>query len=365
MAQVRMENVSKRFKEVIAVEKVNLVIEDREFLVLLGPSGCGKSTTLRMVAGLEELTAGDIFIGDRCVNEVPAKDRDIAMVFQNYALYPHKNVYNNLAFGLKLRKFPKQEIDQRVRKTARTLEIEDLLDRKPRELSGGQRQRVAMGRAIVRQPKVFLFDEPLSNLDAKLRVQMRAELSKLHSRLGTTIIYVTHDQVEAMTLGDRIVIMDRGRIIQMGLPLEVYNHPRNLFVAEFIGSPPMSLLDSRVEADGHELYIVVEGNRLPIPRHLHKRFGKAVDQEVILGLRPEHISEAREDEISPGCPRVRATVEVVEPLGPQVILLASFGSAKLNASVGTQCKTVPGTNMEFGLNLNHMHLFGKESGDAF
>ncbi|HEY8497197.1 MAG TPA: sn-glycerol-3-phosphate ABC transporter ATP-binding protein UgpC, partial [Limnochordales bacterium] len=255
MARVVLENVTKRYGNVVAVNKANLVIEDEEFVVLVGPSGCGKSTTLRMIAGLEEITEGNIYIGDRLVNDVPPKDRDIAMVFQNYALYPHMNVYDNMAFGLKLRKFPKDEIDRRVREAARMLGIEHLLDRKPKQLSGGQRQRVAVGRAIVREPAAFLMDEPLSNLDAKLRVQMRAELSKLHNRLRTTTIYVTHDQTEAMTMGDRIVVMKDGFIQQVGAPLEIYENPNNVFVAGFIGSPAMNFLNAVLRRDGDDVVV--------------------------------------------------------------------------------------------------------------
>src|SRR5690554_4909171 len=258
MAKVVLEKVTKRFGNVTAVNQANLEIRDKEFIVLVGPSGCGKSTTLRMVAGLEEITEGNIYIGDTLVNDVPPKDRDIAMVFQNYALYPHMDVYNNMAFGLKLRKFPKAEIDKRVKEAARMLGIENLLDRKPKALSGGQRQRVAVGRAIVREPKVFLMDEPLSNLDAKLRVQMRAELSKLHARLQTTAIYVTHDQVEAMTMGDRIVVMRDGFIQQVADPLTLYNQLVNMFVAGFIGSPAMNFLDAKLVKEGDNYYL--EGN---------------------------------------------------------------------------------------------------------
>jgi len=265
MAQVTLENVSKRFDEVVAVRDVNLMVKDREFVVLVGPSGCGKSTTLRMIAGLEEITAGTIKIGDRVVNDVPPKDRDIAMVFQNYALYPHMTVYDNMAFGLKLRKFPKAEIQQRVQDAAEILGIQELLTRKPRALSGGQRQRVAVGRAIVRKPQVFLFDEPLSNLDAKLRVAMRAELKKLHDRLQATVVYVTHDQVEAMTMGDRIVIMKDGLIQQVGAPLEVYAFPQNQFVAGFIGSPAMNFISCTVTARDGNLFFIAPGLALPVP----------------------------------------------------------------------------------------------------
>ena len=265
MASVVLKSVTKRYGNVTAVNSIDLEIKDKEFIVLVGPSGCGKSTTLRMVAGLEEISDGTISIGDTVVNDVPPKDRDIAMVFQNYALYPHMDVYNNMAFGLKLRKFPKAEIDRRVKEAAKLLGIENLLDRKPKALSGGQRQRVAVGRAIVREPKVFLMDEPLSNLDAKLRVQMRAELSKLDNRLQTTIIYVTHDQTEAMTMGDRIVVMKDGFIQQVGAPLEIYNNPNNIFVAGFIGSPAMNFLDATLRKQGDKYVIDTKGFKVEIP----------------------------------------------------------------------------------------------------
>ncbi|HHW15219.1 MAG TPA: sn-glycerol-3-phosphate ABC transporter ATP-binding protein UgpC, partial [Firmicutes bacterium] len=265
MASVTLKGVSKRFGNVTAVDNVNLEIADREFVVLVGPSGCGKTTTLRMVAGLEEITEGEIYIGERLVNDVAPKDRDIAMVFQNYALYPHMNVYDNMAFALKIRKVRRDEIDRRVRAAAQLLGIENLLDRKPKALSGGQRQRVALGRAIVREPKVFLMDEPLSNLDAKLRVQMRSELSKLHNRLQTTVIYVTHDQTEAMTMGDRIVVMKDGKVQQVGTPLDIYEHPANVFVAGFIGSPAMNFFQVRLDEANGQLFADFGSFRLPLP----------------------------------------------------------------------------------------------------
>src|SRR5690554_5825222 len=274
LSQVILKGVTKRFGNVVAVDNIDLEIKDKEFIVLVGPSGCGKSTTLRMVAGLEEITEGDIYIGENIVNDVAPKDRDIAMVFQNYALYPHMDVYNNMAFGLKLRKFPKAEIDKRVNEAARVLGIENLLKRKPKELSGGQRQRVALGRAIVREPKVFLMDEPLSNLDAKLRVQMRAELAKLHDRLQTTIIYVTHDQTEAMTMGDRIVVMKDGLIQQVGAPLEIYNNPNNVFVAGFIGSPAMNFMEVILKREDDNYFVVSKNGqmKLRIPKEREAYF---------------------------------------------------------------------------------------------
>jgi len=300
VAQVILQHVTKRFGNVVAVNDANLEVRDREFIVLVGPSGCGKSTTLRMVAGLEDITEGNIYIGETLVNDIPPKDRDIAMVFQNYALYPHMDVYNNMAFGLKLRKLPKSEIDRRVKEAARMLGIENLLDRKPKALSGGQRQRVAVGRAIVREPKVFLMDEPLSNLDAKLRVQMRAELSKLHARLQTTAIYVTHDQTEAMTMGDRICVLRDGVIQQVGAPLDIYGHPINMFVAGFIGSPPMNFVNGVIKKSGDDLIFDSGTFKLTIaPDRVRqiKSLPAYVDKEVTFGIRPEHIEDAK---LSPG-----------------------------------------------------------------
>ena len=286
MARVILENISKNFGTVQAVKDFNLTVEDKEFVILVGPSGCGKSTALRMVAGLEEPTTGNIYIGDRAVNDLPPKDRDIAMVFQEYALYPHMSVYKNMAFGLKLRKFPRNEINQRVREASEILGIHELLERKPKQLSGGQRQRVAVGRAIVRKPAVFLFDEPLSNLDAKLRVQMRAELSKLHDRLQTTIIYVTHDQVEAMTMGTKIVVMKDGLIHQIGSPLGVYNFPVNLFVAGFIGSPVMNFIPCRILSKDGRLSIDAEAFQLPVPERRLPIINRWLDQRPFLESGP-------------------------------------------------------------------------------
>ncbi|HBT17730.1 MAG TPA: sugar ABC transporter ATP-binding protein, partial [Firmicutes bacterium] len=292
MAKVVFEHVYKKFPNgVIAVNDFNLEIKDKEFVVLVGPSGCGKTTSLRCVAGLEEASSGNIYIGDNIVNDVAPKDRDIAMVFQNYALYPHMDVYNNMAFGLKLRKFPKVEIERRVKEAAKILGIENLLDRRPKALSGGQRQRVALGRAIVREPKVFLMDEPLSNLDAKLRVQMRAELQKLHNRLKTTIIYVTHDQIEAMTMGDRIVVMKDGVVQQVGRPLDIYDNPNNVFVAGFIGTPPMNFMEGVLKQENNRLYVDLETIKIYVPAGKFKTANMYVDKEVIFGIRPENISE--------------------------------------------------------------------------
>src|SRR5579864_6520770 len=294
MAQVALRNIVKMFDKTPAVQGIDLDIADREFIVLVGPSGCGKSTTLRMVAGLEEATSGEIYIGDQLVNDVPPKDRDIAMVFQNYALYPHMTVFENMSFGLRLKRFPKADIKERVEAAARILDITDLLQRRPKQLSGGQRQRVAMGRAIVRHPKVFLFDEPLSNLDAKLRVQMRLEIKRVHQKVKTTTVYVTHDQVEAMTLADRVVVMNAGRIEQVGTPQELYHHPETRFVAGFIGSPTMNFMSCRLEQNGAGLKIAISDQlsfSVPAARCGHYR--PFAGKQLILGLRPEHITEPR------------------------------------------------------------------------
>jgi len=365
VAEIKLKNVTKKFKDTVAVEKIDLSVIDKEFLVLVGPSGCGKSTTLRMIAGLEEVTEGEIFIGDRKVNTLHPKDRNIAMVFQNYALYPHMSVFNNLAFGLKQHRVPRPEIHVRVQEVAKMLGIEDLLNRKPRELSGGQRQRVAMGRAIVRDPSVFLFDEPLSNLDAKLRVQMRAELAKLHERLQTTVIYVTHDQIEAMTLADRIVIMNDGKIMQIGNPMKVYENPKNLFVAGFIGSPAMNLFNVRLIEEKETVCVKNENFNLTIPDTLKDRFSGAKGRELILGIRPEHIYGKNIKSFFQGCVYLKTTIEVVEPIGSQVILLATCGSDQITACVDPQTKAKPHMEMEFLVDMNKMHLFDSSTGVSF
>jgi len=363
VAGVTLEHVTKRFGNVVAVHDANLEIKDKEFVVLVGPSGCGKSTTLRMVAGLEEITEGNIYIGDTLVNDIPPKDRDIAMVFQNYALYPHMDVYNNMAFGLKLRKFPRAEIDRRVKEAAKILGIENLLDRKPKALSGGQRQRVALGRAIVREPKVFLMDEPLSNLDAKLRVTMRAELSKLHARLQTTAIYVTHDQTEAMTMGDRIVVMKDGVIQQVGAPLEIYDNPVNVFVAGFIGTPPMNFLEVVLKREGDDYYVQNEALRLkidPVRAREIKNIGAYVDKEVIFGIRPEDIDDAK---IHPGEPdnTVVAMVDVTEPMGSEVIAYFSKGENSFVARIDPHTEAKDGQEHPVKFNMRKIHLFDKET----
>jgi multiple sugar transport system ATP-binding protein len=365
LSEIRLKEVTKRFGDSTAVDRIDLTANDKEFLVLVGPSGCGKTTTLRMIAGLEETTEGEVYIGDRMVNNVPPKDRDIAMVFQNYALYPHMSVYKNLAFGLKQRKFPKPEINLRVTEVAQMLGIKELLKRKPKELSGGQRQRVAMGRAIVRKPEVFLFDEPLSNLDAKLRVQMRAELARLHRRLETTIVYVTHDQIEAMTLADRIVVMNNGIIMQTGAPMNVYDNPQNLFVAGFIGSPAMNFFDVRLAGEKGALFVESENFRLTASDRLQDRFMHAKDRELVLGIRPEHIYDRGVKGEFPGGELLKATVEVVEPIGSQVILLASCGSSNLTACVDPQTHAKPNMELEFVVDTNRLHLFDKTTEKAY
>lgn len=359
MAKVILENISKNFGTVQALKDFNLEVEDKEFAILVGPSGCGKSTALRIIAGLEEPSTGKIYIGDRLVNDLPPKDRDIAMVFQEYALYPHMTVYKNMAFGLKLRKFPKEEIDRRVKEAAEILGIQELLDRKPRQLSGGQRQRVAVGRAIVRKPAVFLFDEPLSNLDAKLRVQMRMELSKLHDRLQTTIIYVTHDQVEAMTMGTKIVVMKDGVIQQIGSPLEVYHYPVNLFVAGFIGSPVMNFISCRILNEGNQLVLDAEDFRLRIPEKRAPYYQSLIGKEVIFGIRPNDIYDRHYASENIKGHTIRATVDVIEPLGSETHLNVTIGRHSLVAVVGTQTHVRLHEEIKLALDLNKMHLFEK------
>lgn len=364
MAEVILESVTKIFPpKVVAVKQFSLHVADHEFLVLVGPSGCGKSTTLRMVAGLEEITEGTIRIGERVVNDVPPKDRDIAMVFQNYALYPHMTVYKNLAFGLKLRKFPRKEIDSRVRDAAQVLGIEDLLDRKPKALSGGQRQRVAVGRAIVRQPKAFLFDEPLSNLDAKLRVEMRAELNKLHNRISTTIIYVTHDQVEAMTLGDRIVVMNEGEIQQVGAPLEIYNRPTNRFVAGFVGTPPMNFLDGKIVAHGGGVAFEEGSATIPLSARFAERLRGYVGREVFFGIRPEDVMDRPPSDEGVTTFGLRTTVEVVEPLGDEMILYLKTPTHEFLGKVGSHGDISDGQALEVSLNIGKVHVFDAETGE--
>jgi multiple sugar transport system ATP-binding protein len=355
MAQVLMKDLNKKYDEVHAVKDVNLHIRDKEFVVLVGPSGCGKTTTLRMVAGLEEITAGEIAIGDRIVNDLPPKDRDIAMVFQNYALYPHMTVYDNMAFGLKMRKFPKAEIQKRVQDAAEILGIQELLKRKPRQLSGGQRQRVAVGRAIVRHPQVFLFDEPLSNLDAKLRVQMRVELKRLHERLETTAIYVTHDQVEAMTLGDRVVVMKDGWVQQVGEPLELYGKPANRFVAGFIGSPAMNFVDTTVAESNGAMWLESPGLRIPVPAECVERLKPYKGQHITLGIRPEDVHVA--SGADPGQYQFDSVVDVVEPLGSEILLDIKVGPNVLVARVEPTVRVKVHETLRLALDHEQLHFF--------
>ena len=356
MADVALKNVTKRFDEVDAVRGINLQIPDKEFVVLVGPSGCGKSTTLRMIAGLEEVTAGDIVIGGDIVNDVPPKDRDIAMVFQNYALYPHMTVFENMSFGLKLRRVPKPEIRTRVEQAAKILDITDLLARRPKQLSGGQRQRVAMGRAIVRNPKVFLFDEPLSNLDAKLRVQMRTEIKRVHQKVKTTTVYVTHDQVEAMTLADRVVVMNAGRIEQVGPPHELYHMPKTRFVAGFIGSPAMNLMPARLEQNGEGLMLrLSDALAFPVPQSRAARYRPSAGKELTFGLRPEHITEPRGEGRDPRC-EFTVTLDVVEPMGMETMVFFTVNGDEICARVEPSAAGGPGQPMRLYANLNHMHL---------
>ena len=357
MAEVVLKEVKKSYGENTVIEHLDLNIRDKEFMVLVGPSGCGKSTALRMIAGLEEITGGDIEIGGRVVNELPPKDRDIAMVFQSYALSPHMTVRENMAFGLRIRKMPKEEIETRVKRAAEILDIEHLLDRKPKALSGGQRQRVAVGRAIVRNPSVFLFDEPLSNLDAKLRVQMRAEISKLQKRLGTTTIYVTHDQVEAMTMGDRIAILKDGDLQQVGSPLDIYREPANTFVATFIGTPPMNLMDGEVRAGGK---VAGQGFELPLVEEIRKRT-RGEGHGVVVGLRPEHL-RVGEDPSRDGRAPLRLEVEVVELLGHETLVHGRIAGGPLMTAVAPpQFMAAAGDTVELAAELAEIHLFDAET----
>jgi multiple sugar transport system ATP-binding protein len=362
MAQVSLRNVSKVFPgNISAVNKVNLGVENKEFMVLVGPSGCGKSTTLRMIAGLEEISSGDVYIGDKRVNDVPAKDRDIAMVFQNYALYPHMTVEENMSFGLRLRHISKQEIAQRVNEAAEILGIKRLLKRKPRELSGGERQRVAVGRAIVRKPMVFLFDEPLSNLDAKMRVQMRTEIHKLHIRLQTTIIYVTHDQVEAMTMGDRIAVMKDGVISQLGEPIDVYDHPKNKFVASFIGSPPMNFMQGKILKKEGKLYFDEGKIKVKLVEDMHKKMVNYVDQEVFFGIRSEDIYDKLFVSQAPPENIVRVNCEVFEPMGSEVYLYLNTGKHTFIARVSAHDRPKVNQEMDVVFDMSKVHFFDKNT----
>ena len=365
MAGISLKEIYKVYPgDVTAVNDFNLEIKDKEFIILVGPSGCGKSTTLRMIAGLEEITKGELYIGDKLVNEVAPKDRDIAMVFQNYALYPHMSVYKNMAFGLKLRKVPKNEIDRKVKEAAKILDIEELLERKPKALSGGQRQRVALGRAMVRNPAVFLLDEPLSNLDAKLRASMRTEITKLHKKLGTTFVYVTHDQTEAMTMGDRIVVMHQGFIQQVDTPQNLYDNPCNLFVAGFIGTPPMNFMDGEVKKVADRYVVRVGDSDLPLlPQRLsYEKIAPYEDKPVTLGVRPENLhleSTYMDDPATAGVITVK--VDVAELMGSEIYVYAKLGQSNITAKVPPYTKAEPDTPMRIAVDCKKIHLFDKET----
>ena len=359
MARVVIRNLNKTFNDVHVVKGVNLEIRDREFVVLVGPSGCGKTTTLRMVAGLESITSGEILIGETVVNDLPPMDRDIAMVFQNYALYPHMSVYDNMAFGLKMRRFARSDIDRRVREAADILGIEDYLARKPRQLSGGQRQRVALGRAIVRHPQVFLFDEPLSNLDAMLRVQMRVEIKRIHDRLGTTAVYVTHDQVEAMTLGDRVVVMKDGIVQQVGEPLDLYNEPTNRFVAGFIGSPAMNFATVRVHNADNGLRADNAGFGIDVPAEIGRRLQPYAGRDVTIGIRPEDLLIS--DGSHPPGLCFDAVVEVVERLGAEILLDVLVGDQMMVAAVEPTVNAKRGDKLRLALRPERLHFFDTTS----
>ncbi len=362
MASVQYDHVTKQFSETVkAVNDLSLDIKDKEFLVLVGPSGCGKTTALRLLAGLEDISSGTISIGDRVVNDVAPKDRDIAMVFQSYALYPHMSVYDNMAFGLKLRKMSKTEIDKRVKEAAGILGITHLLDRKPKQLSGGQRQRVAVGRAIVREPKVFLFDEPLSNLDAKLRVETRAGISKLHQRLGTTFIYVTHDQTEAMTMASRIAVMRDGVLQQVGTPGELYNHPANVFVAGFIGSPSMNFFNGKLVGSDGDMMFDTGTFKLPVPADIRENLRARNDDMYVVGIRPEDVYDAAYQAPGIDSAVVEAQVDVVEPMGSEIYLNLLSGESQFVARVDPRSKASSGNNIGLAMDINKVHVFDKKS----
>ncbi len=361
MASVELKQVSKVYDgKVMAIKEADLSIADQEFVVLVGPSGCGKSTLLRMIAGLEEISSGDILIDDRLVNNVAPKDRDIAMVFQNYALYPHMTVFDNMAFGLKLRKFPKNEIKERVQEAAHILDIENYLDRKPKALSGGQRQRVALGRAIVRKPKVFLFDEPLSNLDAKLRVQMRIEINRLHHKLQTTMIYVTHDQVEAMTMGDKIVVLKDGIIQQVDSPLQLYNNPVNRFVAGFIGSPAMNFIRGELFKNG-TLKFKSSIFNIDLPEKLESKLNKSTGKQVVLGIRPEHLYDLTLNQTKHSSSPQKILVDVVEPIGNEIFVYFSEGDNSYCMRMTPEKLHQAGEKIDIGLDLDKIYFFDTET----
>jgi multiple sugar transport system ATP-binding protein len=365
MASVTYNQVTKTFGDVVAVSDLSIDVADKEFIVFVGPSGCGKTTSLRMLAGLEEISGGEILIGDRVVNDIPPKDRDIAMVFQSYALYPHMSVYDNMAFGLKLRKTPKAEIDRRVKVAAEILGLQDLLGRKPKALSGGQRQRVAVGRAIVREPAVFLMDEPLSNLDAKLRVSARAEISKLHKRLGTTFIYVTHDQVEAMTMGDRIAVMNDGVLMQIDTPRALYSEPANAFVAGFIGSPSMNFFDATLVSEEGKLYADTGDFRVLVPDNGNRSAYEAyAGKEVTFGIRPEHVHAPTYAPPGIVAAPMQANTEVVELLGHEIHLFLNSGRHTFVATVDPRMSVAPGNTVDLVFDMSSMHLFDKSTDQA-
>ncbi len=359
MAKVILEKIEKRFpgNPKPAVAEMTLEIKDKEFVVLVGPSGCGKSTTLRMVAGLEEISAGKVIIDERVVNDIPPKDRDVAMVFQNYALYPHMTVYDNMAFGLKIRKFPKDEIERRVKEASEILGIQELLERRPKQLSGGQRQRVALGRAIVRKPKVFLFDEPLSNLDAKLRGQMRTEIIKLHNRLQATMIYVTHDQVEAMTMGDRIVVMKDGYVQQVGMPVDIYDQPVNKFVAGFIGTPPMNLINGRIEKKDGGLFFNEGSFSVKLDKRMVEKMESHADKEVILGIRPEYIEDKKTTVFTDPDWKVAATVDVIESIGSSAYVYLTTGQSSFVAALDSHKQMKVSEKEDVVFNMEKVHFF--------
>jgi multiple sugar transport system ATP-binding protein len=366
MAGVTLDHISKKYGEVTAVNDLNIQIRDQEFLVLVGPSGCGKSTALRMIAGLEEISGGDLYIGDRRVNDVAPKDRDIAMVFQSYALYPHMSVYDNMAFGLKLRKRPKPEIDRRVKEAAELLGLQNLLQRKPKQLSGGQRQRVALGRAIVREPQVFLMDEPLSNLDAKLRVETRAGLIKLHQRLLTTTVYVTHDQTEAMTMGHRIAVLKDGLMQQLDTPQTLYDRPSNLFVAGFIGTPAMNFFPGQLvmENGGQDMFVQTTGLKLKVPEPIKSKLTSQSGREIIFGVRPEHIHSKAEVRDADPNRTAKVNVSVVEPLGSEVFAYLSANGHEFIARMDAASQPRPGETIETVFDTDHLHVFDKETEQA-
>jgi multiple sugar transport system ATP-binding protein len=361
MPGVTYEHVTKRFDRVVALNDLNLEVKDKEFLVLVGPSGCGKTTALRCLAGLEEATSGVIKIGTRIVNDVAPKDRDIAMVFQSYALYPHMTVYDNMAFGLKLRRVPRPEIDRRVKEAGEVLGLTDLLKRQPRQLSGGQRQRVALGRAIVREPQVFLLDEPLSNLDAKLRVQTRADISKLHQRLQTTFVYVTHDQTEAMTMATRIAVMRDGILQQLDTPQVLYDKPVNVFVAGFIGSPSMNFFDAKISRSDSTLFIDAGAFALPIPADKSQRFSSRVGKDIIFGIRPEHIHDPQFAPPGITAARVETRVDVTEPMGNEVFLYLVTGEHTFIARVDPRTRARMGDRLEVSFDMSQIHVFDRDT----